>query len=255
MRERICGMLLLAAAAMVALPGAGQNAAIRPRTAGSGTAARPPHLPYTAEFKTTRVQTLPDGNTITFESTEVQARDLQGRWYSMIAVPESGEQMARKTVNINDPVAGTVSNWNDLGQRVTVSNFPGRGAAQTACAANPKPRLLEGPDRPVKPVSEDLGNQTIQGVEAHGWRTTRKYPEGAIGNSAPLVRTEEHWNATGPGLDGITLRQESDDPRTGKMTKELVKFTPGEPDVSIFQAPADYQVVTQETHSEVHCPE
>jgi hypothetical protein len=201
------------------------------------------------------VQTLADGNTITFETTEVQARDSQGRWYSMTTVPESGEQMARKTVNINDPVAGTVSNWSDLGQRVTVSNLPRRLAAPTACEANPRPRLLEGPGRRVKSVSEDLGKQTVQGVEAHGWRTTRTYPEGAIGNSAPLVRTEEHWSATSPGLDEITVRQASDDPRTGKMTKELMKFTPGEPDTSIFQAPADYQVVTQETHSEVRCPE
>jgi hypothetical protein len=41
----------------------------------------------------------------------------------------------------------------------------------------------------------------------------------------------------------------------GKTTRELVSFTEGEPDAALFQAPADYEVVTQETHDEVRCPQ
>jgi len=38
------------------------------------------------------------------------------------------------------------------------------------------------------------------------------------------------------------------------MTRELVKFTQGEPDAALFQPPSDYEVVTQETHEEFRCP-
>jgi hypothetical protein len=38
----------------------------------------------------------------------------------------------------------------------------------------------------------------------------------------------------------------SDDPRQGKMTKELVKFSQAEPDRLIFQPPQGYEVVNRE---------
>ena len=42
--------------------------------------------------------------------------------------------------------------------------------------------------------------------------------------------------------------------QSGRMTRELVKFNQGEPDAALFQPPADYEVVTQETHEEFRCP-
>jgi hypothetical protein len=63
------------------------------------------------------------------------------------------------------------------------------------------------------------------------------------------------WFSTTPGLSGINVRQVNEDPQMGKTTRELVSFSQGEPDASLFQLPADYEVVTQETHDEVRCPQ
>ena len=87
-----------------------------------------------------------------------------------------------------------------------------------------------------------------------GRRVTHTYPAGSIGNSEELVRTDETWFSTTPGLNGILVRQVNDDAQMGKITREMVKFTPGDPDPASFQPPADYEVVTQETHDEVRCP-
>jgi hypothetical protein len=92
----------------------------------------------------------------------------------------------------------------------------------------------------------------INGVETHGHRRTTTTSAGAIGNDAPLVSSDEYWQA--PSLGDLTLRSENDDPKTGKQTRKLVRLSLSEPDPAIFQAPQDYQVVTQEMH-QVPCQE
>jgi len=86
-------------------------------------------------------------------------------------------------------------------------------------------------------------------VEATGRRTTVTTPAGAIGNDAPLVRTTEVWNARSIGL---TVRTVSDDPQTGKRTKDLVELNQSEPDPAMFQPPEGYEIRTVEFH-EIPC--
>ncbi len=60
---------------------------------------QPPAQPfYTAEFKTTRVQTLANGTTITRESTETRALDSQGR--SMVATTEALPNGTQQPIHI-----------------------------------------------------------------------------------------------------------------------------------------------------------
>ena len=89
------------------------------------------------------------------------------------------------------------------------------------------------------------------GVEATGTRTTWTTPAGEDGNDAPLVRTDEIWRSRELGL---TVHSVVDDPRTGKVTRELVEVEQSEPDPAIFQPPADYEVKVQELH-QVACPQ
>jgi hypothetical protein len=107
----------------------------------------------------------------------------------------------------------------------------------------------------ARPTTEDLGTQTFQGLQAHGQRSTWTIPAGTIGNSEPLAHTGEQWFSTTPGLSGINVHQVNDDPQRGATTRELVRFTQGEPDAAMFQLPQDYEVVVQETHDEVRCPQ
>jgi hypothetical protein len=261
MRGRIYGILTLAAVAGFALSAAGQIA--ETQLSGVGTRAAAPatnrqagRLPYTAEFRITHVQTLADGSTITRETSEVRARDSQGRTLNTSSTtPATDDQTVHSSVNINDPVAHTHTWWAVPGQRVTVSNMPDPGSAHAACAGTnvaAMPRATVDPR--TKPVVEDLGKQTFQGVEAQGHRSSWTIPARTMGNSDDLVRTDEAWFSTTPGLTGVNVRQVYDDPQSGRTTRELVKFTQGEPDAALFQPPADYEVVTQETREEFRCP-
>jgi len=257
MRGWICGVLALAAVAGLALSAAGQIEVNRPRVVSKGVPAA--QLPYTAEFKITKVQTLTNGSTITHETTEVVARDSQGRHMTASTmIPTSGDQTPRTNVSIEDPVAHTHAYWFSAVPRVTVTNRPEVGVARSSCDSAiraPMQRIQTANNQSQKQNGEDLGKQTFLGLEAQGRRITTTYPVGEIGNSEELVRTEEHWFSTSPGLTGILVRHVSDDPEAGKSTREMVKFTQGEPDASLFQAPQDYEVVTQEVHDEVRCPQ
>jgi hypothetical protein len=255
MRGNVCVTLALVAVAGWSLPVSGQDT--KPvRQVGTARPSQLVQLPYTAEFKTTRVRTLADGSTITHETTEVLARDSQGRSFQLSSSSPTGdEQTLHTSVNINDPVAHTHTFWFSPDQRVTVTTTPEFGSARASCSANlPAPVPASAGSRQAKSTTEDLGLQTFEGIEAHGRRTTRTIPPGAIGNSGQLVRTDEVWFSTTPGLAGINVNEASDDPDTGKMTRELVRFTPGEPDLAAFQPPEGYETVTQDVHNEVRCP-
>jgi hypothetical protein len=84
---------------------------------------------------------------------------------------------------------------------------------------------------------EDLGRQTIEGVNAAGTRTTWTIPAGAIGNLQPIRIVSEQWMS--PDLRILVLTKHSD-PRTGENTYRLQNIVRAEPDRSLFTVPADY---------------
>ena len=90
MRGRIYGILTWTAVAGFALSAAGQIAETRLNAASPANNRSAARLPYTAEFKVTHVQTLADGSTITRETSEVRARDSQGRTLIMSSTTPPG---------------------------------------------------------------------------------------------------------------------------------------------------------------------
>jgi len=84
---------------------------------------------------------------------------------------------------------------------------------------------------------EDLGPQTIEGVNARGTRTTWTIPAGAIGNLQPIRIVSEQWMS--PDLQILVLTKHSD-PRTGDNTYRLQNIVRAEPDRSLFTVPPDY---------------
>ena len=251
-------IVILCAAAGLTLPVAAQAPRNRISTVTMGNPAPAARLPYTAEFKTTTIQTLVSGATITHESTETVAIDSQGRrMTSMTTIPLLGNQTPITRVNVFDPVARTTSSWTVPGQKATVVAMPVTGAQRNCATTLPAPVRIPHenqmlPER-VKPTIEDLGTQTINGVEARGRRITSTTPAGAIGNDVPLVSTTETWTATDPGLRVLVVRSVSDNPQSGKMDRELTNFTQAEPDASVFQPPEGYEVVNKPAPGSV-CP-
>jgi hypothetical protein len=222
-----------------------------------GNPSTTPRLPYTAEFKISRVQTLVNGSTITHESTETVALDSQGRrMTSSTMIPSMGNQTPIARVTVMDPVARTNSSWTVPGKTATVIQMPVPGVSRTGCLTNmpvklpPEIRMVA--ERP-KPTIEDLGTQTFQGVEARGRRVTTTTPAGVIGNDAPLTITTETWTAIAPGPRGLYVRSVIDSLQTGKTTRELTNFTQAEPDASVFQPPEGYEIVNKPAPGSV-CP-
>jgi len=236
---------------------------------------------YTAEFKITSEQTLANGTTITRETREMDALDSQGRRLTVTTTAATADRPERSFYRVYDPVARTNANWTVPGERATVMPMPpiqkpgqsgqtcwstvaGSGSgASTVQAVVSRPEAPGGPYgvgaggtlpvqrvetakvEPPKEVREELGMQTFEGVQAKGTRTTRTTPVGAIGNNEPLVRTTETWRATSLG---IIVHEVTDDPQTGKRTKEMTQFSSREPYAGSFQPPEGYEVVTQEMH-------
>jgi hypothetical protein len=241
--------------------------------------------PYTAEFKITSVQTLANGTTLTRESTETDEQDSQGR--HLHALTELTPQMGQAPgafVNANDPVDGTQSSWDSRTKTARVIKLPPKdqrdgcwvndsGTFRMSWHNGGRSMNSEGPislpagsswvistgpglpsvsppsNKPPKPEMLDLGMTTIEGLQAHGQRFTTTIQPGEIGNDAIIVSTSESWVSTEFGL---VVRQESDDPRTGKRTRELVEFSQSDPDPATFLPPEGYEVTIVELHK-VEC--
>ena len=88
-------------------------------------------------------------------------------------------------------------------------------------------------------VTEQLGKQTIEGVEAEGTRTTTTIPAGEIGNERPIEIVSERWYS--PELQLIVMSRHSD-PRTGETTYKLTNINRAEPAKSLFEVPAGYTI-------------
>ncbi|HEY1403787.1 MAG TPA: hypothetical protein VGB05_06655, partial [Pyrinomonadaceae bacterium] len=91
----------------------------------------------------------------------------------------------------------------------------------------------------VKPVTESLGKQMIEGVEAEGTRTTITFPAGMMGNERPINIVSERWYSA--ELQTVVLTKHSD-PRFGETSYRLTNINRSEPSRTLFEVPSDYTV-------------
>jgi hypothetical protein len=206
--------------------------------------------PYSATVKTTVVQKLADGTTITRVSTTKEARDSQGRTMHQTSPYEPNGEPAMVNTSVFDPVSRTMTHWMSQSKQATVfhmpepkslpANLPAQnavpagGQSQNATAA----RVARIRNR----QTEKLGGKTIAGVYTEGTRMTMTIPEGAEGNDRPISIVNETWRS--PDLD-MTVLSVNEDPRTGTRTAEVTDLDRAEPDPSVFQVPEGYTIKDQ----------
>jgi hypothetical protein len=190
-------------------------------------------IPYSAQQITERVQTLADGTRITQKPRKVNLyRDSLGRTRSEDLATSDTESEEITSVNIVDPVAG-----------VRYSLDPSTHTARRWSTAKPSATTTSAAqkhDEGPQVSRESLGTQTIEAFLAQGNRTTTVYPVGSFGNDGPVTVTIENWRS--PELQTVLLSKVSD-PRTGDTTSRLTNISRSQPDPSLFQVPAGYQVI------------
>lgn len=194
--------------------------------------------PFSASISTTMTEKLADGNKIERRTSGTLARDSQGRTRRDLTLPAIGPwaasgQAAPRVILINDPVAETrylLDPDSKVAREIPVGGWRARFGEKQGSSKDQK-------DKDVATTS--LGTKTINGVPAQGTRITRTIPAGAIGNVKPIRIVIERWYS--PDLQTNVLVKRSD-PRMGETIFQLTDIQRKEPDGSLFQVPADYTV-------------
>lgn len=224
--------------------------------------------PFCATVVTEHTQSLADGNRIHTTDSSVLCRDGEGRTRreaGLNLLGASQQTSAPKLITIVDPVAGVrylLDTENKIAQKMPL--LP-EGGPMTAEAGAPHPAGKQvmiyqrtggpgsdvafnevmikkaGPDSgEAAPNSENLGDQTMDGIHVTGTRVTTTIPAAKMGNEKPITVTSERWYS--PELKA-TIVTKHDDPWAGELKTELKNVNTGEPDASQFSVPADYKIV------------
>ena len=193
--------------------------------------------PYSAVRETSNSRTLADGTHIAPKpSTEKIYRDSQGRERSERPLcSESADVPEAVLVSIQDPVAG-FAYYLDQQKHIAY-----RYVLKVNHQGDPSEGVGFGEPRPgpgFQLTTENLGNQTIEGVLAEGRRFTMVIPVGAQGNDRSLTNIKEIWISQEIKANVLW---KIIDPR-GDMTIRLTDISRAEPDPSLFQPPFDYTV-------------
>jgi hypothetical protein len=239
---------------------------------GKGQFAPVQGAPYSAMITNESVQTLGDGTKITQTMSGNVARDSQGRTRQDAPLPVIGNMAAADAphlVFIQDPVAQAAYTLNlkdKTAQKIPTPPMPPPNANLNMPAtmagggkvimqmsdSMPSGGLPPGPppegimlqrtfiaSDQGKATTEDLGSQTMEGVQVTGVRTTRTIATAEIGNDRPITIVTEVW--TSPDLKAIIYSKRSD-PRMGEQTFQLTNIVRSEPDASLFTVPSEFKI-------------
>jgi hypothetical protein len=217
--------------------------------------------PYAGRMSSQTTRTLANGTHLSQQSFDqpMTYRDTMGRTRTNeektripdlpAAAAANIQPQIMRLPEITDPVAGyriILDPVHQIAHRVVVqarqNQTPNQNASVTAArmAANPMPvRTMENG---ATMKNENLGTQTIFGVNAIGQRNTTTYPVGTYqGNDQPVTMVNENWRSAQYGL---VLRSLNSRPE-GDTTMTMKDFSMDEPDPSLFQIPAGYQIVDE----------
>jgi len=202
--------------------------------------------PFTLTLETEWVKTLYDGGTITSVNQRRIARDSSGRIYQerWFLVPKNGKiESKMTTVQIADPNAHTLYNCFMLQQpkQCILSGYAPSTAAVYKEASPPPGELNDGAGTAMH---EDLGKQSIDGLETTGTRDSVIYNPGVFGNDRKVSVEHEFWYSAHLGINLLSIRS---DPRFGKQTFRATNVILAEPDPKLFELPEGFTVQDRRT--------
>jgi hypothetical protein len=243
-----CFALLLSGAAPSVNAQCGVN------TVGFSNAGIVTDNPFHAELVVTRTTNDEPATPTSSHAPELIARDSQGRVRTERAtgqfLHENGADAGAKTeqhiIMICDPVTQTLTQIDTLSASAKIIR------ARPSAPNSPRPQGL--PPRTFcssrlflnhRNQGEDLGVQTIEGVEAHGVRITMPPHEAPAADGEPVVNSSggnvrEIWCSDQLSAVVLTVMPNL---RTGaKSIIAMQNIERTEPDASLFQIPRDYSI-------------
>lgn len=226
-------------------------------------------VPFCATVTTEHTQSFADGNRIHTSDTSTSCRDSEGRTRREAGLNLLGagaQTAAPKLITILDPVAGVrymLDPENKVAHKMALSKPGNPGAAGLPAKAehmmlyqstggsdahgfstNVMFRKFESDSSEAAPTTQNLGDQTINGIHATGTRMITTIPSGKMGNDKPISVTSEQWYSSELKA---TVMTKHDDPWAGELKTEFTNVNTSEPDPSLFTVPSDYKIVDDKT--------
>jgi hypothetical protein len=233
--------------------------------------------PFCATIATEHTQNFADGNRIHTTDASTLCRDSEGRIRresTLTLLGPAAQTPPGKLTTIIDPVGGVrylldsnakIARKMLLPSATAVGGTSVSGGAtvhkaapgapdvmyfQAAGAATPEimgsqqvfvSKAGHADDQPDS-ATENLGDQTIDGIHATGTRITTTIAAGKMGNEQPMLITSERWYS--PELKA-TVMTKHNDPWAGELKTQFTNVNTSEPDPSLFAVPSDYKIVDE----------
>jgi len=233
--------------------------------------------PFCAVITTEHTQPFADGNRIHTVDNSTLCRDSEGRTRREVGLNLLGaapEKSATKLITIVDPAAGVryvLDTNTKTARKMPLPPLPGVTGEKGLHQSGPvikedRVMILRGPgehglgepgaDTTFGNVfintevgrggpeanSENLGDQTFDGIHATGTRMTTTIAAGKMGNEQPILVTSERWYS--PELKA-TIMTKHNDPWAGELKTQFMNVNTAEPDASLFVVPSDYKIVEE----------
>jgi len=208
-----------------------------------------PSAPFMAIARTLWVRTLPDGSTVTTKNERVVARDMDGRIFqerrTFVPVPDDGIKKSIAYLHeYTDPVAHT-----------HYSCYPGSKYCDLENYFEPlgQPVVPAGlqPDGVSFLTRENLGVDTVEGIDVQRTRETFTIFKQKIGNTKTILRVVDYWYS--PALE-INVKVVRHDPRDGDQTLWLTNISTTAADPSTFKPPAGYRILDRRAPRRISSP-
>jgi len=199
-----------------------------------------PGAPFSFTLHTEWTRPLGNGGTFTFTNERLIVRDGRGRIYQerWALVPKGGRaQSVMTTIQITDPEQHT---WYNCITFTKVCDLYRYSLSSTDVFVPFTAPTSFSPTGTSSHQHQDLGVNTYEGENTHGYRETTTIEPGGMGNDKPMVSTREFWYA--PRL-AVNLLSLVDDPLSGKQIFTVKDLSISEPGPGYFQVPVDYKVV------------
>ncbi|HET9839496.1 MAG TPA: hypothetical protein VFR84_14790 [Candidatus Angelobacter sp.] len=188
--------------------------------------------PFSADVIRESTRVLPDGSSVPVLTRGKMFRDAEGRTRSEMEMVSSASASPRKFVTIVDPVARVSMVLDPQMKTATVVPLPSPAPADAVGARAATAERISAKSLAIV-GAKDLGASMLQGFSVTGSRRSRTVQA--------KTTTVETWFS--PDLK-VELQAKTDNPDGSAMTTRLENIVTAEPDLAMFEPPADYVVKT-----------